>query len=149
MKAVRTCILVADGTHARVFLNEGPNKGIEELHEYAEDKALRQSGEIATDEPGRTFDSGGEGRHAMEPPTDPKRHEKQEFHRELAGRIEADMKKNRFDRLVLVAPPRTLGNLREQFARADAVKIHAEINKDLIKVGHDELAKHLGEVIAL
>lgn len=149
MKPVKTCILVADGAHARVFLNEGPGLGIEELEEYSEDKDPRESRKIASDSPGRAFDSGGEGRHAMEPPTDPKRHEKQEFHREIADRIELAMKRHKFDRLVVVAPPRTLGNLREEFDKSANVKIHAEINKDLIKVSRDELLDHLGDVIAV
>lgn len=149
MKSIKTCILVADGAHARVFLNEGPGKGIEELEAYSEDKDIRESREIASDAPGRTFDSGGEGRHAMERPTDPKQHEKREFHREIAERIEAAMKKHKFDRLVVIAPPRTLGDLRGEFEKAPAVDIHAEINKDLIKASKSELLEQLGTVMAV
>lgn len=149
MKPVKTCILVADGAHARVFLNEGPGKGIEELEEYSEDNDLRESREIASDAPGRSFESGGDGRHAMEPPTDPKQHEKQEFHREIADRIEMAMKRHKFDKLVVVAPPETLGNLRDEFGKSAAVKIHAEVNKNLIKASRDELLGHLGDVIAV
>lgn len=149
MKAIKTCILVADGEHLRVYLNEGPNKGIQELRDYAQDRDIPESRQIASDEPGRSFDSGGEGRHAMEPPTDPKRHEKQEFHREIAEKIATDFKQQKFDRLVIVAPPRTLGDLRAEFEKSDAVDIHAEVNKNLIKSSEQELAEQLSDVIAV
>lgn len=149
MKPVRTCILVADGAHARVYLNEGPGKGLKQLEDYNETRDLRESREIASDAPGRSFDSGGEGRHAMEPPTDPKRHEKQEFHREIVEKIVSAFKANKFDRLVLVAPPRTLGNLRGEIESEPSLEIHAEINKDLIKASHKDLLAQVGDVIAV
>lgn len=149
MKPVRTCILVADGAHARVYLNQGPGHGLKEIQEFADSRDIRESRDIASDQLGRSFDSGGEGRHAMEPPTDPKRHEIKEFHREVADGIVSAFKANRFDRLVLVAPPRTLGNLRNEIESEPSLKIHAEINKDLVKSPRDDLLKYLGEVIAI
>lgn len=149
MKPVRTCILVADGAHAQVFLNEGPDKGIVELDEYKQNIDLKPSREIDADKQGRAFDSGGEGRHAMEPPTDSKRHAKQEFHRELASRIETDLSTGKFDRLVLVAPPATLGDLRQSFSKNAADKIQGEIAKDLTKASPTELLLQLGKVMAV
>ena len=49
----------------------------------------------------------------MEPPTDPQRYAKYEFARELAERLEEAVHAHRFERLVLVAAPKTLGDLRE------------------------------------
>lgn len=149
MKPVKTCILVADGAHARVYLNEGPGKGISELEEYAEQIDLKPSRDIDADSPGRAFDSAGQGRHAMEPPTDSKRHTKQTFHRDLARKIDAEFVAGKFDRLVLVSPPATLGDLRQSLSKTTADKIHGEIAKDLIKASKPELVEQLGEVIAL
>ena len=149
MKSIKTCILVADGAHARVYLNEGPGKGLEELEKFNQTNNVRESGEIASDAPGRSFDSGGQGRHAMEPPTDPKEHEKNEFHREIAEKIDHAFKIQKFDRLVVVAPPQTLGNLRSEFDKTAAVKIYAEINKNLISASDEELLDNLGDVLAV
>ncbi len=147
MKPVKTCILVADGAHARVYLNTGPNQGIGEVGRFARDLDLKASRDIDADRPGRTFDSGGEGRHAMEPPTDAKRHAKQEFHRELAADIETALKAGEFDRLVIVAAPATLGDLRQEFSKTVTDKIHGEIPKNLVKADQQELLDQLGTVL--
>ena len=140
---------MADGAHARVYVNGGPNQGIEEIEKYARDLDLKASRDIDSDRPGRTFDSGGEGRHAMEPPTDAKRHAKQEFHRQIAGDIEAALKAGEFDRLVIVAAPATLGDLRQEFSKTVTAKIHGELAKNLIKADIGELQEQLGAVLAV
>lgn len=149
MKPTKTCIVVADGAHARIYINDGPGKGIAELPQYAQTVDLKPSREIKSDSPGRAFDSAGQGRHAMEPQTDPKRHSKQEFHRELARQIEADLVAGKFDRLVLVSPPATLGDLRQSFSKNAAAKIHGELAKDLVKASDKELLTQLGNVLAI
>ena len=140
---------MADGAHARVYVNTGPNQGIAEVEKYARDLDLKPSRDIDADRPGRTFDSGGEGRHAMEPPTDAKRHAKQEFHREVAADIEAALKAGEFDRLVIVAAPATLGDLRQEFSKAVSEKIHGELAKNLIQADQGELQEQLGAVLAV
>jgi protein required for attachment to host cells len=140
---------VADGAHGRVYVNDGPGKGITELPKYARQLDLKPSREIDADRQGRSFDSAGQGRHAMEPPTDSKRHAKQEFHRALAQQIEAAVQAGEFDRLVLVAPPATLGDLRQELSKNASDKIHGEIAKDLIKASETELLVQLGKIMAV
>jgi protein required for attachment to host cells len=149
MKPVKTCILVADGAHVRVYINEGPGKGIRELTEYAREIELKASRDIDADRPGRTFDSGGQGRHAMESPTDAKLHVKEEFCRQISKDIESALKAGEFDRLVLVAPPAILGDLRKQFSKTSLGKIHGELAKDLVNASDAELLLQLGHVMAV
>ena len=149
MKPIKTCILVADGAHARVYLNNGPGHGLTEEKKYARNLDVQPSRDIDADRPGRTFDSGGEGRHAMEPPTDAKRQAKQEFHRELAEEIEAAIKAGEFDRLVIVAAPATLGDLRRELSKYVIDKIHGELAKNLIKADGKELLEQVGSVLAV
>ncbi len=149
MKPVKTCILVADGAHARAYLNDGPGRGISELSEYARDIDLKASRDIDADRPGRTFDSGGQGRHAMESPTDSKRHAKDEFARNLAGKINAAMTAGKFDRLVLIAPPATLGDLRKHLSKQSSDNIHGEIAKELTQASDKEILAQLESVLAV
>ncbi len=149
MNPVRTCIIVADGAHSRAYLNEGPGKGISELLRFSREIDLKASRDIDADKPGRTFDSGGKGRHAMESPTDSKRHIKAEFHRQLSADIEASLNAGEFDRLVLVAPPATLGDLRQGLSKSSAHKIQGELAKDLVKASEAELLEQLGNVLAV
>ena len=149
MKPVKTGILVADGEQVRVYLNTGPGHGISELAEYAMDIELKASRDIDTDRPGRTFDSGGEGRHAMEAPTDSKRHARHEFARGMAEKLNAAMTAGDFDRLVLVAAPAMLGDLRQHLSKQSSDNIHGEIAKDLTHASDKELLSQLGRVLAV
>ncbi len=149
MKPIKTCILVADGAHARVYLNDGPGHGISEMKAYARDIDLKASRDIDADRPGRAFDSGGEGRHAMESPTDSKRHAKDEFARALAEKINAAMTAGDFDRLVLVAAPATLGDLRQHLSKQSSDNIHGEIAKDLTHANDREILAQVGSVLAV
>jgi protein required for attachment to host cells len=146
-----TWILIADGARARVLAQA---KDFAPLEPAFEDEELTgstaQSKEIGSDRPGRSFDSSGlGGRHAMQPPTDPQRYAKYEFARELAARLEEAARDGRFTRLVLVAAPKTLGDLRELLPGLVKAKVVAEIDKDLTKVPRHELGRHLDRVLKL
>jgi protein required for attachment to host cells len=79
----------------------------------------------------------------MEPPTDPKEVEKQRFVRQLADRLAEALAEGRFGRLVLVAPPRVLGELRAVLAEKVRATIVREVDKDLTWVPVHELPGHL------
>ena len=149
MKPIKTCILVADGAHARAFLNDGPGHGISELSEYAAHIDLKASRDIDADRPGRTFDSGGQGRHAMESPTDSQRHVKDEFARNLAEKINAAITAGEFDRIVLIAPPATLGDLRQHLSKQSLQNIHGELARNLTQASEKEILAQSGRVLAV
>jgi protein required for attachment to host cells len=149
MKKITTWVLVADGARARILRNLGPGNGIDReiVKDFEGSTAL--SRDIASDRPGRTFDSAGSGRHAMAPPSDPHDHEQVNFLREVVAYIEKASEKKSFDRLVIVAPPTALGTLRARLSRPLSAKVTGELNKDLTKVPVHDLAKHLGGVMAV
>lgn len=149
MKPVRTWIVVADGARARIFENDGPGRGIKELPDESSEQELKPTREINADKPGRAFDSAGQGRHAMEPPTDPHRHAKRDFAAQLAKRLKSALDEHRYDRLVVVAAPVTLGDLRKEFDKGVMERVHGEIAKDLTRAQPPEIAKHLGSVLAV
>ena len=144
-----TWILIADGARARLFTNKGRGTGLEPAldQEFIGNKL--QSRDLTSDKPGRTFDSSGQGRHSMEPPTDPHRHEQQLFANNLCDLLDEKQKEDSFDRLILVAPPKTLGDLRMGCSKAVTARIAGELNKDLTKTSVHELPKHLSELITL
>ena len=149
MKPTRSWIVIADGAQARILENTGPGKGLIPLPAEDMHQTLRPSRDIDADRPGRTHDRMGPGRHAMEPPSDSHREEKRHFATELAGHLNAAVLKHSYDRLVLVAPAKTLGDLRQALSKEAAAKVDGELSKDLIKIPDQELAQHLGTVIAL
>jgi protein required for attachment to host cells len=145
-----TWVLIADGARARLLAQGRPFDPLKPALDQEElTGSTAQSKEIGTDRPGRSFDSAGQGRHAMAPPTDPQRYAKFSFARELAERLEDAVHEGRFDRLVLVAAPKTLGDLRELLPAPVKARVVAEIDKDLTHVPARELRKHLGSVLKL
>jgi protein required for attachment to host cells len=85
----------------------------------------------------------------MEPPTDRKQMAETAFVTGLVDMLDEKFKAGAFDRLVLVAAPRALGDIRKALSGELAQAVYGELDKDLTKVPNHEMAKHLGEVIAV
>lgn len=129
-----TVVVVADGRKMLFFRNEGdaefPKLEVERKREQEqlEDRDLKR------DEAGRTFDaSGGAGRSAYEE-TDFHQLEEDRFAAETAELLKRRALQNEFDSLIIVAPPRTLGELRKHYHKEVEKRLAGEIAKDL--TGH-------------
>lgn len=149
MKPTTTWILIADGAHARLFANHGPGKGIEAVEGGVINGDHRPDDELVRDSAGRTFESVGETRHAIAPKTDPHRELKRTFAEHLAELMDRKFAAKAFDRLVIVAPPKALGDLRAALSDHLKPHIYAELDKDLVKTPTAELPEHLGAVMAI
>ena len=149
MKPVRSWIVVADGAHARVFENDGPGKGLVPVPGEEAHHSHKPNREIDADRPGRSHDRFGPGRHAMESPSDAHRGEKRRFAEDLAARLNTRGQMGNYDRLILVAPAKTLGDLRAALSKETLAKVQGELPKDLTHIAERDLAKHLGAMIAL
>ena len=150
-----TWILIADGARARVLAHDRKSRTLSPAFPHEFTGSTAQSKEIASDRQGRSFDSSGRGqpgdvgggRHALEPRTDPQRYAEYAFARDLAHHLEDAANNHRFDQLVLVAAPKTLGDLRELLPATVKKKISAEIDKNLTNVPERDLPKHLEGVL--
>ena len=149
MKPTRTWILIADAGRARIFANNGVGKGLTEVTDGEYENPLPKTREIGSDKPGRTFDSAGEGRHAMAPRADWHEQAKEAFAKELADWLKSAHQANAYDRLVLAAPPKTLGDLRAELDPQVAKLVSAEISKDLTHQTPDQLEEQIGKVLAV
>lgn len=149
-RRIVTWVLVADGTRAKVHGNDGPGKGIyPALERDFQLVDIAPTHEMVSDREGRGADPTGGGHHAMDPKTDPKRHAIETFHREIADVLEATAREKLYDRLVVVAPPRTLGDLRAALGPHAAALVKAEIEKDYVKLPPKDLERRLIELDAL
>jgi protein required for attachment to host cells len=149
MRPKTTWILIADGARARLFANHGPGKGVEAVEGAEFDADHRPDREIGSDKPGRTFESVGTMRHAIEPHHDPHRELKRAFSERLAQMLDRKLAEKAYDRVILVAPPATLGDLREALSGPVKAAVYAELGKDLTKTPTHELSEHLAAVLAV
>jgi len=121
-------VIVADGEKALFLRNQGDNKfpNLEVVHEMEqENPATREQG---TDKPGRY---GNEGPRSAIEETDWHRLNKERFAVEIADRLYKLAHRGEFDEVVLIAPSRVLGEMRQKLHKEVGDKVQAEIPKTL------------------
>jgi protein required for attachment to host cells len=135
-------VVVCDGKKALVLENVGDEKFVNFKTREVREHSDLKTHELGTDEPGRTFSSVGAGRSAMEQ-TDWHAQEEHRFLQKLAGDLEAAVNAGDVKSLIVVAPPRALGVLRQAYSHNLRAAVRAEIDKDLVKLPVHEIEKHL------
>lgn len=142
-----TWVVVADSTRARIFNAESASAGLSEMETLMHPEGRMHDREITSDLPGRSFDSKGSARHAMEPPTDPKHELAIEFARTIARHLDAARVKKDYEQLVIVAAPTFLGLLREQLNNTCRKLVAFELNKNLVQNTPEEIRSHLPKLL--
>lgn len=145
MKQVKTWVLIADGGRARVLESETRTANLESLPEMQLQASDVVEGPVESDRPGRVQESVGPTRHAIEPRTPHKRQREMDFARHIARRLEETIE--RYDKLLIVAAPKTLGDLREYLAPAVEQKVTATVSKDLTNTPDREIPELLVDVL--
>lgn len=124
-------VVVGDGEKVLILRNEGDevylNLKVEQLFEQ-ENPPTREQG---ADRPGRSNDSFTH-KSAMGD-TDWHRLEETRFAKDIAARLYTLAHAGRFDRLVVVAPPRTLGEIRAALHPEVRQRVILELDKDLTR----------------
>lgn len=138
-------VVVADAGRARFFSAESATATLVEDEDRLHPEGRLHVSDMASDEPGRTFDSHGEGQHAMGNKVDPKRQEAIRFAKELCEDLEARRNKGKVEGLYLVAPPQFLGELRDHLSASLKVLVKDEIHKDLTEHAAADIRAHLPE----
>ncbi|WNL44037.1 host attachment protein [Dyella sp. BiH032] len=93
----------------------------------------------------RTQDSRSSHRHAIQPHTTVREKAEQQFARTVADELESGAERKQYDHLILVAPPRFLGVLREQLPETLSRRVVGEIQHDLVSASTQELNERLRE----
>lgn len=138
--------LVADAQRARILERRIPGAGWSERVEQALEISNPRSHERGSERPGRSHESAGAARHAIEPRSDPHREAKRAFARELAGRLEVAATGGDYAQLLLVAPPAFLGDLRAALGQEAARRLRGSLDKDLTHAPLADIAAHLDDI---
>jgi len=135
-------VVVCDGAKALILENNGdpqyPDLRIRDVFEQDNPSTAEQG----TDRPGRSHSSVGPGRSAVGQ-TDWHDQAEAKFLKDLAGKIHLAVHGGETKELVIVAPPRALGMIREHYTPAIKQALQKEIDKDLVKIPADQIEKHL------
>jgi len=144
-----TWILVAHRGGARLFESTGPGKGLQLVEDVPHPEGRLKSGEINADKPGRAFDSFGDGRHSLSQEHEAADQVSLMFAKHLCDKLEKARAENRFSKLVLVAEPRLLGELRAALDKPTTALVSATLDKDFVGVDNRDIPKRLGNLIQL
>ncbi len=145
MKPIKTWIVLADTQSARIAVNDGPGKGV-----YGHSKQGLNAPKVTelSDAPGMTAASAGPNRGGISDP-DLKGQAAHAFATAITSYLEAALANDAYQRLILIAPPAMLGQLRQALSPALRQVLLGDIPKDLTHLTLEDLPKHLADVLAV
>ncbi len=144
-----TWVAVADGEKAVILRNDDidarPSLRLVDREEFDNPPSREQAAARA----GRNNDgrAGGMRKSAFDE-TDFHRLAKEQFARAFAARLNKAARAGAFDRLVVIAPPATLGELRAEYDADLKKRLVGEIDRDLTKHPVAEIEKHVAAALA-
>jgi protein required for attachment to host cells len=135
-------VLVSDGRRARLLRNQGTIANPKLTVERALERDNPPTREQGSDKPGRLHGSDGVSRSAIEQ-TDWHQLEEQRFAAELAEILYQLGHAGKYAELIVVAPPKMLGDLRSSFHPKVSSAVIAEVPKDLTQYSEPEISNLL------
>jgi protein required for attachment to host cells len=150
-------ILISDASRARLFREDSRVRDYELVasYEHAESRAHERdivaNGNGKSTPPPRSSphgghaSSGGFGRSAPVADADPKEFEAVRFARQLSDVLARGLNDHAYNALIVAAPPKFLGVLKESLTLEVSKHVEVALNKDLTKLGAREIQVRVRE----
>ena len=143
----RYWVLVANSGQARILEMQRKPYEFHQVTELVSESQHLTNKEIVSDASGRVYRAQGPGTHSMKPRSDPHENAEEQFSRSLAQKMEKAAQLGRFDQLLVVADPKTMGRLRQQLHKGVSGKIADEISLDLVQLPLPQLETRLRDAL--
>lgn len=149
-RIANTWFIIADSEHALICRRDG--QGVELIGKalphipYNKEQGNESIGRRMRRK-GAPGDAQGTNRQGMSPSYQSERHEELLFLQSLAVWLEEGLNKDAYEELVLVAAPRTLGELRQVLSERVRECVRQEIDKELVNLPEQDLKKKLSELL--
>lgn len=145
--SAETLVLIADAARARLFAARRAAPW-QLVQAFDHPSGAARAGDLVSDRPGRVQQSIADGRRSG---ADPKHTahevETEAFARSLADVLDTAVAARHPSAVVLVAPPRFLGHLREVISGPVRALVGASLDHDLTAVPEHELPARLADVL--
>jgi protein required for attachment to host cells len=138
MKKYPCCIVVADGSRARLFTRSAWNQPLVLTDSHDNPVARQKTRELLTDGPGKTQTS--------DPLSSPGEIEEDRFAKRLAAQLTRSIHDGVYENMVLVASPRFLGSLRAELPRATRERVTLELPKNWTALSPAQIQHHLDQL---
>lgn len=136
-------IVVADSSRARIFTVDSDRSPLNEIETMAHPEGRMHEQNMVSDMPGKDKGKGGGGDHAFQEKVEPKKEEMIEFAKRVTDYLDDARKANDLNKLILVAAPEFLGELRNHLSKETSEKIIYELDKNLAQHDVEDIRKHL------
>lgn len=144
-----TWVAVADGEKALILRNVDTDAKPDLRILSAREINNPPNRDQAAARPGRVNDGrAGSARKSAFAETDFHKLGEIQFARELSSRLNAAASVDAFDRLIIIAPPATLGELRSHYSAKLRERLAAEIDKDLTRHPVEDIELQVASALA-
>ncbi|TDO06698.1 host attachment protein [Halomonas ventosae] len=139
-----TYIVVADAARARLFTRNGLKVSEKDSLLHAEGRM--HEGDLVTDRGGDVHESTSTTARSAGGEDVATQHHEEIFAREVAERLYRARVDNTLDKLILVAPPRFLGRLRDKLDGPTAKLVIHTLAKDLTKASRADIQEAVSDL---
>jgi len=136
-------IVVADSARARIFTADSAHSPLNEIETMAHPEGRMHEQNMVSDMPGKESGKGGGGGHAYQEKIEPKEQEMIAFAKRIADYLDDARKANKLNKLILVAAPAFLGELRTHLSNETSEKIVFELDKNIAHHSVEDIRNHL------
>jgi len=136
-------ICVGNGAGFRVFSSPGLGGDLEQIATWASPDARKLTRELGAERPGRSQAAPGQARHGYANKEDWHQQAEKETAKKMSDYLNRKHHANKFDRVVVIAPPKTLGQVRPALKFRDQPGVVREYPKDLANLSIHELKSYL------
>jgi len=144
---IKYWVLVANSGQARILELQQKPYACHQVTELVSKTQHLTNKELVSDASGRIRRSQGAGMHSMTPRSDPHENAEEAFTRGVAGTLGKAAGLGRFDRLLIMADPKTLGRLRRQMDHAVSERVADELSLDLVRLPLPQLETRVREAL--
>jgi len=144
---ILTWLVVAENSKAQIFKMESLSGPLETIDTIDHTDARLHERDMTSDLPGRISGNGGSGSHVYESKVSPKDQSNINFAKKIANELDAARKKARVKRIILVAAPDLLGNIRNSFNAETKKLVYFELAKNLAHLSPREITDYVADAL--
>ena len=139
----RIRIVVADQAEAIFYDLSSLQARPTEVARMSDPAAHLHDRDFSSDRPGRTYESVGGARHALERENDPRHRAAVKFARDIAARLDREQRNRDYEQLIVVAGAPFRGLVRAELSAETQARVVHEVPKDLVHSPLEVLREHL------
>ena len=144
----KTWFVVAHRGGAKIFEMRGENRNLEKVREFTNDLAFEDSRQLRNDAMGRVFSPDSSYRHSVESSESINEQILRQFAQRLSHELYQARNRDQVSRLVLIAAPALLGQLRTELDRVTQSVVIQSIDRDWASLNNQDIKQRLSDLTA-